>query len=249
MLTSAEVNAVAARDGFPIRYPHWRFGMEYEFLNKSYEHGSSKIYELVINSDPVYAYLMDSNNRYDQEFVICHVTGHADFFKNNIYFSQTNRQSIDMMASHAERIRGYMHLYGRDEVEKVIDRALSVADLIDPFQMLVPSRASESISNQINQDDFSDRAPGRIRTSRDYLDSFVNPPELLKEYKQAADKKRDEAGSKFPERPVRDVMQFLIENAPVPDWQRDILGMIREEAYYFLPQQQTKIMAHAYGRH
>lgn len=87
MLTSEEVNAVAARDGFPIRYPHWRFGMEYEFLNKRYEHGSSKIYELVINSEPVYAYLMDSNNLSDQEFVICHVTGHADFFENNVYFS------------------------------------------------------------------------------------------------------------------------------------------------------------------
>lgn len=214
--------------------------MEYEFLNKGYEHGSSKIYELVINSDPVYAYLMDSNQTFDQEFVICHVTGHADFFKNNIYFSHTNRQSIDMMASHAERIRGYMHLHGRDEVERVIDRALSVADLIDPYQMLVPQRPSEQ--RQINQDDVRDRTPGRIKTSREYLDSFVNPPELLSEIKATEEKKHAQSAAHFPERPVRDVMQFLIDNAPIPEWQRDILGMIREEAYYFLPQQQTKIM-------
>src|SRR4051812_5617380 len=70
-----QLNAVAAYGGFPTRYPHWRFGMEYEQLNKSYSYGLSKIYELVINNDPCYAYLMGSNETVDQKLVMAHVYG------------------------------------------------------------------------------------------------------------------------------------------------------------------------------
>ena len=44
-----ELNMVASYGGFPNRYPHWRWGMEYEQLSKGYEYGLSKIYELVDN--------------------------------------------------------------------------------------------------------------------------------------------------------------------------------------------------------
>ncbi len=242
MLQPSEVNAIAARDGFPIRYPHWRFGMEYEFLNKSYEHGSSKIYELVINNNPVFAYLMDSNHGYDQEFVIAHVTGHADFFKNNIYFSQTNKQAVDMMASHAVRIQRYMNLHGRETVEKMIDRALSIEDLIDPYQLLVAAKMSSSSGSE--KGDYSDGGgiPGKIRTSRSYLDPFVNPPEMLERFRAEEEKKAKAAARRFPEKPSRDVMQFLIEHAPLEDWQRDVLSIVRAESLYFLPQRQTKIL-------
>jgi stage V sporulation protein R len=240
MLYSREINAIAARDGFPIRYPHWRFGMEYEFLNTGYEHASSKIYELVINSDPVYAYLMASNEHFDQEFVMCHVTGHADFFRNNIYFSQTNRQSIDMMATHAHRVAKYMHVYGRDEVEKVIDHALSISDLIDPFKMLAFPNGNDKQSSTMKEEPLRGQ-PGKLPVTRDYLESFINPPEAL-EAARIKEEKLSKKPRQFPEKPVRDVLQFLIENAPIPDWQRDILSIVREESYYFLPQMQTKIM-------
>src|SRR5450432_4853146 len=78
-----EMNMVAAYGGFPNRYPHWKFGMEYEQLSKGYEYGLQKIYELVINNDPCYAYLMESNPMVDQKLVMAHVYGHCDFFKNN----------------------------------------------------------------------------------------------------------------------------------------------------------------------
>src|SRR5678815_3362892 len=81
------MNEVAAYGGFPTRYPHWRFGMDYEELSKSYSYGLSKIYELVINNNPVYAYLMKANAPVEQKLVIAHVFGHADFFKNNLWFS------------------------------------------------------------------------------------------------------------------------------------------------------------------
>ena len=100
-----QLNEVAAYGGFPTRYPHWRFGMDYEELAKSYSYGLSKIYELVINNNPVYAYLMKANAPVEQKLVMAHVFGHADFFKNNLWFSKTNRRMIDAMANHATRVR------------------------------------------------------------------------------------------------------------------------------------------------
>ena len=107
-----QLNAIAAKGGFPVRYPHWRFGMEYERLSKGYHHGLQKIYEMVINNDPCYAYLMKSNDLVDQKLVMAHVYGHCDFFKNNYWFSQTSRKMMDEMANHGNRIRRHMDEVG-----------------------------------------------------------------------------------------------------------------------------------------
>src|SRR3989338_3428716 len=116
-----EMNMVAAYGGFPTRYPHWSFGMEYEKLSKSYAYGLSKIYEMVINNDPVIAYLLKSNSTMDQKLVMAHVYGHADFFKNNEYFSKTNRKALDMMANHGVRVRRYIEKFGFERVESFLD--------------------------------------------------------------------------------------------------------------------------------
>src|SRR5215213_9088495 len=126
-----QLNAIAAYGGFPTRYPHWRFGMEYERLQKGYSYGLQKIYELVINNDPCYAYLLASNGITDHKLVMAHVYGHCDFFKNNHYFSATNRRMIDEMANHGNRIRDYIDRFGVEEVETFIDACLSIEDLID----------------------------------------------------------------------------------------------------------------------
>ena len=107
-----ELSEIAALGGFPTRYPHWRFGMEYEQLSKGYSYGLQKIYELVINNDPCYAYLLASNGITDHKLVMAHVYGHCDFFKNNYWFSHTNRKMIDEMANHGNRIRDYMDRFG-----------------------------------------------------------------------------------------------------------------------------------------
>lgn len=81
-----QINAFASYGGFPTRYPHWRFGMEYDELSKSYSYSLAKIYEMVINNDPCYAYLMRSNMLTDQKLVIAHVYGHCDFLKTTCGF-------------------------------------------------------------------------------------------------------------------------------------------------------------------
>src|SRR5215831_6972979 len=72
-----DLNEIASYGGFPTRYPHWSFGMAYEELRKSYDYGLSKIYEMVINNDPCYAYLMRCNHTVDQKLVMAHVYGHC----------------------------------------------------------------------------------------------------------------------------------------------------------------------------
>src|SRR5439155_5376998 len=96
-----------------------------------YDWGLSKIYEMVINHDPSYAYLMRSNHDVDQKLVMAHVYGHVDFFKNNAYFGHTSRKMMDEMANHGARLRRYVEKYGEDEVEAFVDRCMSVDDLID----------------------------------------------------------------------------------------------------------------------
>ncbi len=240
LVTVDQMNMVAAYGGFPTRYPHWRFGMEFEQLAKSHEYGLSKIYELVINTDPSYAYLIDSNSLLQQKLVMAHVYGHADFFKNNVYFSKTNRRMLDAMANHASRVRRYMDRHGVDEVEGFMDAALSIENLIDQralFERVAPARRTSSITDE-NGEEQSVRL---IPTERSYLRSYVNPAEFIEAEKKKLEEEQKRK-KRFPERPVRDVLLFLMENAPLQSWEADCMDIVREEAYYFAPQGQTKIM-------
>jgi stage V sporulation protein R len=236
LITYDQINQFAAYGGFPVRYPHWKFGMEYEHLSKSYEYGLSKIYEMVINTDPCYAYLMEGNAMMDQKLVMAHVYGHCDFFKNNIWFGKTNRKMMDQMANHATRIRRYVDRYGVEAVESFIDTCLSLENLIDRFspyvdKSIVPSQGSAPLKD-------SDLL---LRVDKPYMRDYINPPEFVAEQKKRM-QEMSQKSSKFPAEPDKDVLRFLIQHAPLPDWQQDILSIIRDEAYYFSPQGMTKTM-------
>jgi stage V sporulation protein R len=252
ILSYDQMNEIAAYGGFPNRYPHWRFGMEYERLAKSYEYGLSKIYEMVINNNPSYAYLLEGNSLVDQKMVMAHVCGHVDFFKNNFAFRSTdldgvkhegvplgakdydpNRRWIDKMANHGARLRRHSQRVGTSKVEEFIDHCLSLENLIDPHpRARVPAR--------VDVDDDAEVDVPRLK-SKDYLESFINPAEYLASQKQKITDER-ERSRRFPEQPVRDVLGFLLEHAPLDRWERDVLEVVREEAMYFVPQMQTKII-------
>ncbi|MBI5496610.1 MAG: SpoVR family protein [Deltaproteobacteria bacterium] len=231
-----EMNMVASYDGFPVRYPHWKWGMQYERLAKSYEYGLSRIYELVINNDPSYAYLLESNQDVDQKLVMGHVYGHVDFFKNNFVFAHTNRKMMDEMANHATRVRKYVDRFGIDVVEAFVDRVLSIDNLIDVHSKYIVRRRAKKENDE-------PRAP-RLRelpTDKEYMRHYINPPEYMKAQREKAEQEQRKP-KRFPEETERDVLGFLMEHAPLERWQRDVLDMLREEAYYFAPQRQTKIM-------
>jgi stage V sporulation protein R len=239
LLDYDELNEVAAYGGFPTRYPHWRFGMDYEELSKGYSYGLQKIYELVINNNPCYAYLMRSNHTVDQKLVMAHVYGHCDFFKNNYWFSQTNRKMLDEMANHATRIRRYMELHGLETVESFIDACLSIDNLIDVHSPFIRRRRERGRSALEGEEE--ERRTVRKIKSKEYMDRYVNPPEFLEEQRRRLEEELRRQKN-FPEEPERDVLHFLLEHAPLERWQRDVLDIIREEAYYFAPQAMTKIM-------
>jgi len=237
-VTFDQMNMIAAYGGFPTRYPHWKFGMDYEQLAKSYQYGLSKIYELVINNDPSYAYLMSSNAVVDQKLVMAHVYGHVDFFKNNFSFAHTDRKMMDSMANHGTRVRRYIDSYGVEKVEGFIDKVLSVDNLIDRHAPYIKRRNNRH--EKLERDAMTPEVP-RLETDREYMRGYINPDEYIQEQRKKMEEER-ERERHFPEHPERDVMLFMLEHAPLENWERDILAMLRQEAYYFLPQGQTKIM-------
>jgi len=240
VIDADDLNEIAAYGGFPTRYPHWSFGMQYEELSKSYDYGLSKIYEMVINNDPCYAYLMRSNHDVDQKLVMAHVYGHNDFFKNNAYFAHTNRKMMDEMANHAARVRRYVEKYGEDEVEAFIDRCQSIEDLIDIHSPGI-KRRDDTPPSALQEEKDEETKLTRFK-SKGYMDGYINPPEVLKAEEESNRKLKEQTARRFPERPEKDVLHFLIDFAPLKPWQRDVLSIIRNEAYYFAPQAQTKIL-------
>jgi stage V sporulation protein R len=238
ILDFKQLNEVASFMGFPNRYPHWRFGMEYERLSKSYSYGLHKIYEMVINNDPCYAYLLQCNNFVDQKIVMAHVYAHCDFFKNNFWFSKTNRKMMDKMANHATKVRKYIDKYGYTEVEDFVDMCLSVDDLIDRHAPFIERRNRKAFQELESSED--EQTVKKIR-SKDYMEEYINPQEFIDMQQRRIDEEKVKKRT-YPENPEQDVLLFLIENAPLENWQREILALIREESYYFAPQGQTKIM-------
>ena len=199
-----ELSEIAALGGFPTRYPHWRFGMEYQQLAKGYRYGLQKIYEMVINNDPCYAYLLRCNQMVDQKLVMAHVYGHNDFFKNNIWFSQTNRKMMDEMANHGTRIRSHMERHGEETVENFIDSCLSLENLIDIYSPLIKRR------EEINRYDFVGRRRRRS-TSADEVpeqglhglvrQSAAGPRRKKHASAKASGKRKKPSRARFPSSP------------------------------------------------
>jgi stage V sporulation protein R len=240
VLSYKQMNEVAAYGGFPTRYPHWRWGMDYEQLSKSYEYGLSKIYEMVINTNPSYAYLLEGNSIVDQKIVMAHVYAHVDFFKNNYFFSKTNRKMIDGMANHATRVRRHVERQGIDRVESFIDTCLSLENLIDPMAPFIARKAKPRPPEATSGGESGNVHKLRAKS---YMDPYINPPEFLEAQRTRAREKLEQSRvPRFPEHPERDILAFLLEHAPLADWEREILEIVRDEAYYFAPQGQTKIM-------
>ena len=228
LLDAKDVNGVAAYGGFPVRHPSWRFGMEYERLEKGRQWGLSKIYELVINNDPTYAYLVRSNSLLEQKLVMAHVYGHADFFKHNLWFAPTERKMLDLMASHSTRVRRYIDAIGLEPVEEFLDRVLSLDTLIDPF---LPRR--EHGHPQEPRGTYTPPSERALRT----LDSLSAPP--LSAPVPASELVVEPRRHRLPS---YDILGVLEESAPLEAWQRDLVRLVRTEAYYFAPQRMTKIM-------
>ena len=209
--------------GMPVRFTHWSFGKAFYRLKIQYDLNLSRIYELVINSNPSYAFLLEGNRLIQNKLVIGHVYAHVDFFKNNRYFQRTPRDMVVRMEAHAEQIREYELLYGREKVEHVLDSVLSIQEHVDSRAHL--GTKHEAYAKPKGKGEKEKKKPG---PHTEYEDLWELDP--LKD--QAKESPEEE-----------DLLLFLIMNSPIlEDWQRDIISMMREESLYFYPQIETKII-------
>jgi stage V sporulation protein R len=241
-----EMNQLMAYGGFQHRYPHWRWGMQYDRSKKQSQFLGGRAYELVNNDDPSHAFLQESNALVDQKAVITHVEAHADFFKNNSWYRLFGGKldATAMLERHGDAIGRYMEDpdIDRGEVEAFIDAVLCLEDTIDQH------RAFDADRGEVD-----DEVPEDLRERLEDMDISedvrrqVFDEEWLDELAEA-----EEAAARLDD-PRKDVLAFLREHGKqydpetgkaveMEEWQRDVLDMLRAEAYYFAPQKMTKVM-------
>lgn len=237
-----EISEIAAYGGFPVRYPHWRWGMEYEELQKGYELNLHRIYEMVINTVPVYLYCLESNSLLDDVTVIAHALGHADFFKNNIFFSQTNQNMMNELANHGTRIRRYMARWGQEKVTAFLDQLLRIETLVDPAKAWERKHVNDLLRTTKEDRDFKFAPRLKVADGHDYMDPYLNPKSWIEKNQQKINREEiaNELGVFF--EPTKDIFGFIRDNAPLKPWQADIVDMIYEETMYFAPQRMTKTL-------
>lgn len=229
----------AALGGFPLRYPHWQFGMQFDQLMKGHVWMGSTIYEMVINTNPSYAYLLEGNEMVTQKMVMAHVSAHVDFFKNNMWFAHTNRKMLDEMANHAARVQRIIDRYGYEIVEDFIDTCLSIENLIDYHAPYIKRPEVQSYKPIVGDDDVP-TVEGLV-VEREYMREYINPPWFIEQQRQRLEQERLKQ-KQFPENPQKDILLFLLNYAPLERWQHTILEIVRNESYYFAPQGMTKIL-------
>jgi stage V sporulation protein R len=212
----------------PGRYSHWTFGKAYHRMKTMYDFGLSKIYEVVINTNPAYGFLLETNSPVQNKLVMAHVLGHVDFFKNNVYFSRTNRRMVETVSTHAGRMSEYEFRYGRKTVERLLDAVLSIEEHIDPnffIRREDPRREDDKVKK-------SSPKAGRY----DDLWNIGRRPEE----EPPPEEGEQTRGHGLPE---KDLIYYITRNSPsLKDWQRDVLAMVHEEMEYFVPQMQTKTL-------
>ena len=217
----------------PGRYSHWTFGKAYHRMKTMYDFGLSKIYEVVINTNPAYGFLLETNSPVQNKMVIAHVLGHVDFFKNNVYFSKTNRRMVESVSTHSRRIMEYEFKHGRKAVENFLDAVLAIEEHIDP---------NFFIKRDVSPEEEKRRAELRPREGR-YDDLWKLDQQSSRDRSPGAVASPDEAKTDKPRLPEKDIVFYIMQNSPVlTSWQRDLIAMVHEEMEYFVPQMQTKIM-------
>ncbi|UPV74516.1 SpoVR family protein [Halorussus limi] len=241
-----EMNELIAYNGFQQRYPHWRWGMQYDRQQKQGQYTGGKAFEIVINDDPSHAFLQESNAIADQKAVITHVEAHSDFFAKNRWYRMfaDELDAAAMLERHARRIEEYMSdpEIEREAVERWIDSVLCLEDNIDqhePFKRQFERERDEDddipddeLAERLDEMDLSDEVKRQV-FDEEWMDEQADAAEL--------------------DEPEMDVLAFLRDHGKAYDedsqkaeemteWQKEILEMLRAESYYFAAQKLTKVM-------
>ncbi|CAJ0991861.1 SpoVR family protein [Pantoea sp. Nvir] len=232
VITSEQMMDAYSSIGMPINYAHWSFGKKFIETERRYKHGQQSLaYEIVINSNPCIAYLMEENTMTMQAIVMAHACyGHNSFFKNNYLFrSWTDASSIvDYLLFAKKYISDCEESHGVEEVEQLLDSCHALINYgVDRY------KRPQKISLQQER--------MRQQSREEYLQSQVNTlwRTLPRNEKETVHVKE----TRYPLEPQENLLYFMEKNAPLLEpWQREILRIVRKVSQYFYPQKQTHVM-------
>ena len=232
IITAEQMMDAYASVGMPVNYHHWSFGKHFLATEKGYRRGQMGLaYEIVINSNPCIAYLMEENTMTMQALVIAHAAyGHNSFFKGNYLFQTwTNADAIiDYLLFARNYIARCEERYGEEEVELLLDSCHALMNVgVDRYKR--PPKLSMA-KEQLRQEE-----------REAYLQSQVN--ELWRTLPFQEERSSEGLERRFPEEPEENLLYFIEKHAPLLEpWQREVVRIVRKIGQYFFPQRQTQVM-------
>lgn len=231
VITAEQMMDAYSSVGMPINYHHWSFGKKFIQTEQNYKHGQMGLaYEIVINSSPCIAYLMEENTVTMQALVMAHACyGHNSFFKGNYLFKTWTDASsiIDYLLFAKNYISNCEEKHGVEEVESLLDSCHALMNYgVDRYKR--PEKIS--IAEETH----------RQQEREAYLQSQVN--ELWRTVPKTESRAEKET-VRFPSEPQENILYFIEKHAPLLEpWQREIVRIVRKVSQYFYPQKQTQVM-------
>ncbi|MEJ7930867.1 SpoVR family protein [Ramlibacter sp. AN1015] len=232
LISAEQMLDAYASVGMPVNYRHWSFGKQFISSEKNYRRGHMGLaYEIVINSDPCIAYLMEENTMPMQALVMAHACfGHNSFFKGNYLFRMWTDASsiIDYLVYAKGYIADCEERHGLEAVEEVLDACHALMNYgVDRYRR--PQKISMVEEEQ------------RRKEREAYLQQQVN--DLWRTLPRTPGKQQRKEHKRYPEEPQENLLYFIEKNAPLLEpWQREIVRIVRKVAQYFYPQRQTQVM-------
>lgn len=232
IISAEQMMDAYASAGMPVNYRHWSFGKQFVATEREYKRGHMGLaYEIVINSNPCIAYLMEENTMTMQALVIAHAAyGHNSFFKGNYLFQLWTDASaiIDYLVYAREYIAKCEEKYGFDRVEELLDSCHALMHYgVNRYKR--PHRLSLA----------EERAKQEEREA--YLQSQIN--ELWRTIPTKKEAEKEKSEYRFPAEPEENILYFIEKNSPLLEsWEREVIRIVRKVGQYFYPQRQTQVM-------
>jgi len=220
--------------GMPVGYHHWSFGKQFLNTSKGYQRGQMGLaYEIVINSNPCIAYLMEENTLPMQALVIAHACyGHNSFFKGNYLFRTWTDASaiIDYLVFARNYVAECEERHGVEAVEEILDSCHALMNYgVDRYKRPAPISAAEERRRQKDREEYLQRQ------LNDLWRTIPRPDET--------DEDKARRKQRYPSEPQENILYFIEKNAPLLEtWQREIIRIVRKLGQYFYPQRQTQVM-------
>ena len=233
VITAEQMMDAYSSVGMPVGYHHWSFGKQFLQTSKGYQRGQMGLaYEIVINSNPCIAYLMEENTLPMQALVIAHASyGHNSFFKGNYLFRTWTDASaiIDYLVFARNYVSECEERYGVDAVEEILDSCHALMNYgVDRYKRPAPISAAEEARRQKEREEYEQR---RIN------DLWRTIPKAYEDEDTVHRRPR------YPAEPQENLLYFIEKNAPLLEtWQREIIRIVRKLGQYFYPQRQTQVM-------